>query len=173
MQKLRTYYAATAGTFYLTASPQCVVPDANLKDVLSATAFDMLFIQYYNTPQCSARRWATANPSYKPGATFTTAGFTYDAWTTWLAGTPSRNARLYITLPGSDAAASPGNVLTVTQASNLLNAYYCRTSFGGVAVWEATYAAANVAGRRNFYQNMKVVLNAASTDARQKCATTA
>ncbi|KAK7967339.1 carbohydrate-binding module family 18 protein [Apiospora aurea] len=46
--KLRSLYATVPGTFYLTASPQCIVPDANMKDMLTATTFDMIFIQFYN-----------------------------------------------------------------------------------------------------------------------------
>ncbi|KAK8065718.1 endoglucanase type K [Apiospora hydei] len=159
--KLRSLYAT------------CIVPDANMKDMLTATTFDMIFIQFYNTPQCAARRWANANPGYQPGNTFDTAGFTYDSWSTWLAGTYSRNARLYIGLPGSAAAANPGNDLSVAQAATIANAYYCRSNFGGTAIWEATYASANVAGGKNFYQNLKVVLNAASKDPRQRCSSAA
>ncbi|KAK8856371.1 glycoside hydrolase superfamily [Apiospora arundinis] len=169
--KLRSLYATVPGSaFYLTASPQCVVPDANMKDMLAATTFDMIFIQFYNTPQCSARTWANANPNYKPGDTsVTTAGFTYDAWGTWLASTSSKDARLYIGLPGSAAAANPGNDLSSAQASNIANAYYCRANFGGMAVWEATYASANAANGKNFYQSLKAALNTASKDTRQKC----
>ncbi|KAK8058632.1 hypothetical protein PG994_009080 [Apiospora phragmitis] len=171
--KLRSLYATVPGTFYLTASPQCVAPDANMKDMLAATTFDMVFIQFYNTPQCSARRWADANPGYQPGNTFDAAGFTYDAWSTWLAGTYSKNARLYIGLRGSAAAANRGNDLSVAQDSRLANAYYCLANFGGMAVWEATYAGTNVAGGKNFYQNVKTALNAASKDPRQKCSSAA
>ncbi|KAK7963824.1 glycoside hydrolase [Apiospora saccharicola] len=171
--KLRSLYATVPGMFYLTASPQCVVPDANMKDMLMATTFDIIFVQFYNTPQCSARRWADANPKYQPGGTFDAAAFTYDAWSAWLAGTYSKNARIYIGLPGSAKAANPGNDLSVAQASNIANAYYCRANFGGVAIWEATYASANVANGKNFYQNVKAALNAASKDTRQKCSSAA
>ncbi|KAI1374212.1 carbohydrate-binding module family 18 protein [Hypoxylon crocopeplum] len=168
--QLRTNYnTATGQTFYLTASPQCVVPDANLRGVLQQGVFDMLFIQYYNTPQCSAATWAANNANYKPGGAFNTAGFTFDTWTTWLASTPSKNARLFIGLPGSSSAASAVSVVGTAQAQNLIDAYYCRSNFGGVGVWEATYAAANVASGLNFYQNMKKVLNTSSTDTRLSC----
>ncbi|KAI2620460.1 carbohydrate-binding module family 18 protein [Hypoxylon sp. NC1633] len=167
---LRSSYGAGAGTtYFLTASPQCIVPDANLRGVLQQGTFDMLFIQYYNTPQCSAATWVAQNPNYKPGGTFNTAGFTFDSWTTWLASTPSKNARLYIGLPGSNAAAASSSVVTPAQAQNLIDAYYCRSNFGGVSVWEATYAAANVVNGLNFYQNMKRDLNTSSTDTRLSC----
>ncbi|KAH8660139.1 glycoside hydrolase superfamily [Xylariales sp. PMI_506] len=167
---LRSLYSSSAsGTFYLTASPQCVVPDANLGAVIAATKFDLLFIQFYNTAQCSARTWADANPSYQPGGTFNTAGFTYSTWTTWLANTPSKNAMLFLGLPGSADAANTGMSVSVTQAQNLIDAYYCSSNFGGVAVWDATYAASNVASGYNFYQNMKNNLNTAASDKRLSC----
>ncbi|KAI1415010.1 carbohydrate-binding module family 18 protein [Hypoxylon sp. FL1857] len=165
--QLRTNYGTAPGqTFYLTASPQCVVPDANLLGVLQHGTFDMLFIQYYNTPQCSAASWAANNTNYKGGGTFNTAGFTYDTWTSWLASTPSKDARLVIGLPGSSAAANPASAVTPAQAQNLIDAFYCRGNFGGVGVWEATYAAANVADGLNFYQSVKRALNTSSGDTR-------
>ncbi|RYO95172.1 hypothetical protein DL766_004199 [Monosporascus sp. MC13-8B] len=167
--KLRSLYATAPGTFYLTASPRCVVSDASMADALRATTFDMVFVQFYNTAQCSARRWADANRNYAPGGAFSAAGFTYDAWTSLLAGTYSRNARVYLGLPGSARAASPWFELTVRQAANLANAYYRRSNFGGVAIWEATYASENVASGKNFYQNLKAALNTASTNKRLSC----
>lgn len=161
----RLYSTERSSQYYLTASPQCLVPDPNLKGVLSTTAFDMLFIQFYNTYMCSARRWAINNPLYQVGGPFTPAGFTYDDWTTYLAYTPSKNARLFIGLPGSAEAASPDSAITVKQAKSLVNAYYCRPNFGGVSIWEATSAAANIYGPRNFYQNIKIILRVATASA--------
>ncbi|RYP08123.1 hypothetical protein DL764_002106 [Monosporascus ibericus] len=145
--KLRSLYAAVPGTFYLTASPQCVVPDASMADTLRATSFDM----------------------YVLGGAFGATGFTYDAWITIVAGTYSRNARVNLGLPGSAKVASPWFELTVRQTANLANAYYCRSNFGGVTIWEATYASENVASGRNFYQNVKTALNTASTNKRLSC----
>ncbi|KAI2469541.1 carbohydrate-binding module family 18 protein [Annulohypoxylon bovei var. microspora] len=168
--QLRTNYAMVSGTtFYLTASPQCIVPDANLQGVLLKGTFDMLFLQYYNTPQCSAAAWVSANPNYKSGGTFNTSGFTFDQWVTWLSTTPSKNARLFIGLPASSSAASAASVVTPAQAQNLIDAYYCRSNFGGISVWEATYAAANVVNGLNFYQNMKKDLNTSSTNTKLSC----
>ncbi|KAI1644427.1 uncharacterized protein F4817DRAFT_346587 [Daldinia loculata] len=47
----------------------------------------------YNTPQCSA----AANLNYLAGGPSNTSGFT---WTLWLGGTASKNARLFVGLPG-------------------------------------------------------------------------
>ena len=96
-----------------------------------------------------------------------------NAWTSFLASTPySKNARVYLGLPGSAAAAArPSFDLNPKQAADLIAAFYCRANLGGVAVWDATYARANVAaaGGKNFYQNMKSSLLAASLDRRLPC----
>ena len=47
----------TLGTMMITASPQCIVPDANLGNALASAPFDAVFVQFYNTPQCSARAY--------------------------------------------------------------------------------------------------------------------
>ncbi|KAI3318542.1 carbohydrate-binding module family 18 protein [Xylariaceae sp. AK1471] len=168
--KLRSLYASVSGTYYLTASPQCVVPDANIGDTLKATAFDMIFVQLYNTQQCSARRWADANPKYVPGGSFDAAGFTFDAWVSSLATTQySKSARVYLGLPGSAAAANKGFDVSSAQARNLADAYYCKANFGGIAIWDVTYAAGNVEGGKNFFQNAKASLNAAASDKRLSC----
>jgi chitinase len=178
-KRLRTLYAtASDKPYYLTASPQCTVPDVALADTLQATKFDMLFVQYYNTKSCSARGWVTANPQYTIGGAFNTASgsgdsawtFTFDAWVAWLAGTQySQGAPLFLALPGSNPAANTGAYITVAQTQSLASAYYCRPSFAGIAVWDATYAEGSIASGRNFYQNAKVTLNSAATDVRLSC----
>ncbi|EGY15674.1 chitinase [Verticillium dahliae VdLs.17] len=103
---------------------ECIVPDANMASMISAAAFDIIFIQFYNTPHCSAASWAKAN-------------------TSWLSDTPSKDAAIYITLPGSPEAANLENYISPYQAGNLINSFYCRSKFGGMAVWEATYSENN------------------------------
>ncbi|KAG7150819.1 Endochitinase 2 like protein [Verticillium longisporum] len=95
-----------------------------MASMISAAAFDMILIQFYNTPHCSAASWAKAN-------------------TSWLSDTPSKDAAIYITLPGSPEAANLENYISPYQAGNLINSFYCRSKFGGMAVWEATYSENN------------------------------
>ncbi|KAI1311416.1 glycoside hydrolase superfamily [Xylaria venustula] len=171
VKRLRTLFAtATDKTYYLTASPQCTVPDVNLADTLSATKFDMLFVQFYNTPACSARGWISGNPKYVPGGAFNTSNFTFDKWVTWLKATKySQGAPIFITLPGANAAASAGAYITVAQTQLLASAYYCESSFAGIGVWDATYAEQSIASGKYFFQNAKATLNAAAVDTRLSC----
>ncbi|KAI0863234.1 glycoside hydrolase superfamily [Xylaria cubensis] len=169
--RLRTLYATVNDKpYYLTASPQCTVPDPNLADTLATTKFDMLFVQFYNTKACSARGWISGNSNYVPGGSFNTSGLTFDSWVDWLNNTTySKGAPIFLTLPGSNPAASTGAYITVAQTQLLASAYYCRASFAGIGVWDATYAELSIASGRNFYQNAKVTLNAASIDKRLLC----
>ncbi|KAK2749016.1 putative class III aminotransferase [Colletotrichum kahawae] len=152
---LRSFFATASKPYYLTGAPQCIVPDANMGDMITAIPFDMIFVQFYNTPACSAATWTASNPSYTPGQATQQAGFTYDTWAQWLSTTASSAAKLYITLPASPDAASQGNYITHEQAKNLIDAYYCRSSFGGVAVWEATRGDANPYNGKSFQATMK------------------
>ncbi|KAI1151054.1 glycoside hydrolase superfamily [Nemania diffusa] len=171
VKRLRTLYATVSDkTHYLTASPQCVVPDPNLTDTLLATQFDMLFVQFYNTKACSARGWITGNPTYVPGGAFNTSGLTFDSWVTWLNSTTySRGAPIFLTLPGSNAAASTGAYVSVAETKLIASAYYCRASFAGIAVWDATYSEGSISGGKYYFQNAKGTLNAAAVDTRLAC----
>ena len=66
-------FPTASGTYYISGAPQCVVPDAHLDDAVQNSPFDFLFVQFYNTPQCSARA------GYN-GLTTSTTNFTFDDW---------------------------------------------------------------------------------------------
>lgn len=160
--RLRGLYNTATKRYYLTAAPQCVVPDASLSATIRSVKFDALYIQFYNTPSCSAANWVAGNPSYTTGSRANTAGFTYDAWSASLKGTPSAGAKLYLGLAGGPSAASSGQYINQTSSQKLAQAYYCKSDFGGVAIWEATYADANLYYGQQYYMWMKRVLLGAS-----------
>lgn len=128
--------------------------------MIAAVKFDIIWVQFYNTPYCSARAWVN-----------TGGGFSYDGWANFLVGTQSANAKLYIGLPGSTlAAGDPSNYLNPTEAGSLLKAFFCHANFGGVMLWEATYADNNVVGGLTYDQIIKNLLLADSTDSSLSCA---
>ncbi|KAI0535840.1 glycoside hydrolase superfamily [Xylaria digitata] len=171
VKRLRTLFATVSDKpYYLTASPQCIVPDPNLTDTLQTVKFDMLFVQFYNTKECSARGWIAGNPNYVPGGAFNTSGLTFDSWVTWLSTTQySKGAPIFLTLPGSNSAGITGAYITVAQTKSIASAYYCKSSFAGIGVWDATYAEQSIASGKNFFQNAKATLNAAAIDTRLSC----
>jgi chitinase len=137
--------------------------------------FDILYIQFYNTPSCSARNWISGNPD--PNSPFIpfvekSTGFSasYGAWTEFLVGSASKNAKIYIGLPGSKQAVWDGSfALGDYEARRLLKSYFCKANFGGVVIWEATYADSNIEKGLPFYRNIKNGLTAFSNDKNSGC----
>ncbi|KAL8651891.1 MAG: hypothetical protein Q9210_003003 [Variospora velana] len=145
---LRTYFVADADKeYYISGAPQCVVPDANLAHAIEFAPFDFLFIQFYNTPQCSARAYFDASygrQGDQPSA------ISFDAWVNFIRTTSiSKDVKLYIGLP-----AAPLTQLTYDtkmyiapdDVQNLIDVYQCRypKEFGGIMVFEATYSEQNL-----------------------------
>lgn len=156
-RRLRELFRFTSKPYLLTGSPQCVVPDANMGAMIAAVKFDLLFIQFYNTFACSAASWANsrlANPANSNHS------FTFDAWSAWLTNTSSRDAQLFIGLAGSPAAANSGFYVPLFDVQRLIHSYACRPPFGGVAIWDATYADSNRLGEEPYYEVLKQYLEA-------------
>lgn len=104
--------------------------------VISAVQFDILRIQFYNTSAQHAAGSALG------------LGSATDAWTTFLNG--------YIELPSSTSAVTnPAFYLNLAEALQLIKAYLCRSNFGGVMLWDATYVDNNVNAGFPYYLLMK------------------
>lgn len=68
--RLRAHYASVPGRRkirLLTASPQCVVPDSNLSDVIRAVRFDALFIRKFFVFFACLRMSVSSHPLKKKG----------------------------------------------------------------------------------------------------------
>ncbi|KAF7192219.1 Endochitinase A1 [Pseudocercospora fuligena] len=151
------YPTDTTKSYYISGAPQCVLPDSHLSSVLSAAWFDFMFIQFYNTPQCSAR----AGIQYTQGKS--TNDITFHGWTQSKSLNP--NVRYYIGLPADKGAASDASFyLTPDEAQQTVNRFYTNESlFGGIMTWEATYSQNNVICRKEYSTWMKdILLGAAS-----------
>jgi chitinase len=154
--KYTLYPRDRSKSYYLSAAPQCIVPDAHFANVMNNAWFDFMFIQFYNTPQCSAR--AGINRSVRRVGQF---DISFDRWNN---NAPSRNPniKLFIGLPGAPAAAARGDYLTPAEAQSTIRRFYGRARFGGVMVWEATYDFRNTVCNRPFGGMMKDILRAVS-----------
>lgn len=147
---LRALIVVSGRNDIITAAPQCPL-DAkyqNMAYLLQNVQFDRLWIQFYNNPGCSLLNAdGTPNP-----------GFNYAEWEQYLANTPSSNAKLYIGLPGSAAAAGSGYV-DASVASSYLCKYSDHSMFGGVMVWDQWFAAQNTIDGASYnqvlYESMK------------------
>lgn len=152
----------------ITGAPQCAVDTGVMDEMIQGAKFDALWIQYYNTPACSARTWVKDNTAFNStdGKTIT-AQLTYDSWVDRTSTGLSKDAKLYLGLLGSPgdagSALSSNDFLWPTEATNLIDTYVNHTRFGGVMIWEATGAdeqyVQSGASTLNYYDFVKSVLN--------------
>jgi chitinase len=132
--------------------------------MIASAQFDIIFVQYYNTPQCSARTWVAANPDYLSTGIERPSGFSYKTWSKFLVGSASANAKLYIGVTGGP---SENDYIPSNELSKLVKAYFCDPNFGGVMIWEATLAENNLAGI--YYTSAKNILIGYSKDPSLSC----
>ncbi|KAJ8058396.1 hypothetical protein OCU04_012586 [Sclerotinia nivalis] len=157
IQRLRAHFIGAEKQYLITGAPQCIIPDANMGNMIAASQFDILFIQFYNTPQCSVHSWTNANPNYLTTGIEEFTSFSYNTWANFLVGTASANAKLYIGVLGAPVPDS--DYLTRSEMSSMVKAYICRENFGGIMMWEATSAAKNIGpDGRTYYQAAKEIL---------------
>lgn len=117
--------------------PECIVPDAHLANAIENSPFDFLFVQFYNTPQCSAR--AYFDHSYRG----TNTNISFSSWVKFVQDhSNSPNTKVYLGLP---AAPDTEMYLQPNEADELIKALQCeyKHEFGGVMVYEATFSQNN------------------------------
>ncbi|CAK7225775.1 Chitinase 2 [Sporothrix curviconia] len=126
IEQLRGYWG-TATDYLITGAPQCpIVTDATLpmKRMIAGAQFDLLWVQFYNNQECDG----------------TTSSFNFDQWVSFLPGTRSAHAQLYIGLP-ADVGAS--GYLDYAALSSILTTYGTSPSFGGVMLWDEYFSFTN------------------------------
>jgi chitinase len=125
-------------TYIISGAPQCSLPEPNMGDLITGAKFDLLWIQFYNTPSCSAREYFTPVPG---------GHFNFDQWVTFVNSGKSAGAKLYAGLLAdpTDSSAWPGHFLQPKEAKELISDLQETYSevFGGVMLWEATGALRN------------------------------
>jgi chitinase len=104
--------------------------------------FDYVWVQFYNTAACSARSYFNNDDG---GATIS-----WDDWSSFLKSSANPNVPLFLGIPGAPAAAPshPNDFLSLTEVKTLIDLFGCsgklpNPQFGGVMMWEATFALNN------------------------------
>jgi len=122
--------------------------------VLAKTVTDITsFVQFYNTPMCSAR--AHLNHSYgADGGDPTDISFT--AWAQWVAANSSNTgAKIFLGLPASPAGTYDDMYLSPAEALEVAADFFSTPSFGGIMLWEATLSENNTVDGKSYAKNMK------------------
>lgn len=134
---LRSSFAQDpANKYYITGAPQCPIPEPNMGVIINGAQFDYLWPQFYNNN----------NYTYPCALGFNgNAPLNYNQWVSFLAGTPSANAKIFFGVPAAPLAANgaPSGetyYITPAQLSTLVSEYKGTSSFGGVMMWSAGFS---------------------------------
>ncbi|XP_054788049.1 hevamine-A-like [Prosopis cineraria] len=111
---------------YLSAAPQCPIPDYYLNTAISTGLFDYIWVQFYNNRQCE----------------YTDDGDTQkliDSWNQWT--TDFTATKFYVGLPASpEANGSAGGYVPIDVLNNeILPVVETNPKFGGVMLWSRYY----------------------------------
>ncbi|KAJ2505752.1 Chitinase 2, partial [Coemansia sp. RSA 2052] len=133
INQLRSRFSLAPKQYLISATPQCVYPDANLGSTLSSAWMDNTYVQFYNNP-CNlaniGNRW----------------NFDYASWDKLTKANANPNARMYVGLPAGTGAAGNGYLDLPTLQANLMALYTNYTaSFGGIMLWDASWYSNNKA----------------------------
>lgn len=142
---LRGFYALDKKTkdYFISGAPQCVVPDAHLADAIEKSWFDFLFVQFYNTEQCSARAFFDHTYGAYGGPP---TNISFDAWAEFVStSSMNRNAKIYLGLPAAPAITFGKMYLQPDEAAQILKTFQCKYPdlFGGAMIYEATASETN------------------------------
>ena len=151
---LRKLFATdTSKQYYISASPQCVYPDASVGNMLENSDIDFAFIQFYNN-------WCNLGPN-----------FNWNVWDDFAKNiSPNKNIKMFIGLPGNSASAGTGYLEPSSVSQYLTSDILQNPNFGGVSLWDASSAWDNYDNSLNYIQNMKNLV--AQYDAATKVSTT-
>lgn len=152
--KLRTLFAEGTKQYYLSAAPQCPYPDASVGDLLENADIDFAFIQFYNN-YCSV-----------------CGQFNWDTWLTYAQTiSPNKNIKLFLGLPGSASAAGSGYISDTSLLESIIADIASSSSFGGIALWDASQAFSNELNGEPYVEILKNLLTSASQTATTTVAT--
>lgn len=102
---------------YLSAAPQCPIPDALLDTAIKTGLFDYVWIQFYNNPGCQYT---------------TNADNLLKTWNQWISSAQSN--QIFLGLPASPDA-SPGYIPPDVLISQVLPAIRQSPKYGGIMLW--------------------------------------
>lgn len=135
--------ADSSKTYYISAAPQCIRPDASIP-LDAMQTMDFIFVQFYNNPACNL-----GGPGFVDS---------FKAWSSDLSANGG-GPKLYIGSPGCVGCASTGYLDPATMASTFASANEAGISnFGGIMLWDGPMAMENVQDGKDYTAVVKDVL---------------
>ncbi|XP_020216244.1 acidic endochitinase [Cajanus cajan] len=106
---------------YLSAAPQCPIPDKWLSSAIETGLFDYIWVQFYNNPPCQYNGNAENLKNY---------------WNKWIG---TKVGQVFLGLPAAQGAAGSGYVSPDVLNSQVLPFIKGSAKYGGVMLWSKFY----------------------------------
>lgn len=127
--------------------------------IIGNSTFDYIWVQFYNNNN------GLDNTTYEscslglPGD----APFNFDQWVSFIDGTPSSDAKLFVGVPASTLAANGGSggaiyYATPAQLATIVDGVKDNAQFGGIMMWDAGQSDANVNNDCTYAQEAHSIL---------------
>lgn len=153
------FHSDPSKTYYITGAPQCPIPEPNMGIIIGNSTFDYIWVQFYNNNN------GLDNIPYESCALGINgdAPFNFDQWQSFIAGTPSSGAKLFVGVPASPLA-SNGNsggavyYATPSQLASVISEVRDSPQFGGIMMWAAGYSDSNANNGCTYAQEAKQIL---------------
>ena len=144
---LRSNFASDPNnTYRITGAPQCPIPEPNMGEIIAHAQFDYLWIQFYNNPSCSYPN-----------------SLNYKDWVSYISGTLSAHAEIFLGLPASPLAATGTDsgsqyYLSPNALASVINEFRNDPHFGGTMLWSAGFSDSNINGNCTYSQQAQEIL---------------
>ncbi|KAI0409696.1 putative endochitinase CHI2 [Xylaria palmicola] len=141
--------------YYITGAPQCPIPEPNMGVLIDKAQFDYLWPQFYNNNNYTYPCALPINGN---------APFNYDKWLSYTAGTPSKDAKIFVGVPAAPLGAngSPNGetyYATPDQLASIVGDIKGESRFGGIMMWSAGFSDSNVNDGCNYAQQARAILD--------------
>ncbi|KAJ1927338.1 Chitinase 2 [Tieghemiomyces parasiticus] len=131
VQRLRNLYVTDKSrNYYIAAAPLCHYPDLVMPQTYNQAWFDMLYIQFYNSP-CGADRFGTQT-------------FNFQLWDAWARlYSVNKDVKIYLGVPASNYSAISGYV-PIDRLTTIIDQLVINyPSFGGVMLYDISESRPN------------------------------
>ncbi|XP_027170822.1 acidic endochitinase SE2-like [Coffea eugenioides] len=117
-------YSTAERKVYLSAAPQCPIPDYYLDTAIKTGLFDYVWVQFYNNPPC---QYTSGDPSKL-----------FASWDQWASYTGVNT--LFLGLPAAPEAAPSGGYILPQELIDVVLPYVeSYSKYGGVMLWSRYY----------------------------------
>ncbi|KAJ3027349.1 UNVERIFIED_CONTAM: Chitinase 1 [Siphonaria sp. JEL0065] len=138
--ELRSLIVASGKPFFISAAPQCPIPDANMDYTLKNGWFDFVSVQFYSAPCGLGFSGSPNGPNYADNSSIWNHG--QGSWMTQASLWPNKNVKLMVGFPASASAGNYGGGDVMSLVKQYVPGWKALNPnvFGGLMWWDCYWS---------------------------------